>query len=54
MKPYGREKKLRFSVKLDVHPKKGYENWWESICRFVSRREMKQKIKNEIDSDLDE
>lgn len=45
MKPYGREKIVHhFKGKKDVHPypKHLFENWWETICKLVSRRTMKQ------------
>lgn len=50
MKPYGREKKLRGSGKwkVDVHPQKGYVNWWENMCDFLTRGRMKQILNKEI------
>ncbi len=54
MKPYGREKKLQGTGvwKQDVHPKKGYMNWWEDMCKFLSRGRMKQIWKKEIEDEL--
>ena len=54
MKPYGREKKLQGTGawKRDVHPKKGYVNWWENMCDFFSRSRMKQIWKKEINQEL--
>lgn len=52
MKPYGREKKIRFSSKRDCHPKKGYVNWWEKMCDVVSRTTMKLKWKKQIQNDI--
>lgn len=54
MKPYGREKKLQGSGawKIDVHPKKGYMNWWEDMIKLLSRSRMKQIYKNEIKEEL--
>jgi hypothetical protein len=52
MKPYGREKKIKhFSGKQDVHPKRGFMNWWEAMSTFLTRSSMKQKIKKEIDTE---
>ena len=51
MKPYGREKKVRFPHKTDCHPKKGFINWWEDIARFLSRSRMKQINKKELEDD---
>jgi len=54
MKPYGREKKLKGTGrwKEDVHPKKGYINWWETMCDFLSRGRMKQLWKKEVGDEL--
>ena len=52
MKPYGREKKVRLNLP-DCHPKKGWENWWEDMCSFLSRSTMKQKLKKEIDKEIE-
>ena len=52
MKPYGREKKVRFQSKTDCHPKKGFINWWEDIARFLSRSRMKQINKKELEDDI--
>jgi hypothetical protein len=54
MKPYGREKKLKGGKewKTDVHPKKGYINWWETMCDFLSRGRMKQIWIKGIDDEL--
>lgn len=54
MKPYGREKKVkaRGHWKVDNHPKKGYINWWEDICDFLSRSKMKQNWKKEVEQDI--
>ena len=54
MKPYGREKKLKGGKewKTDVHPKKGYINWWETMCDFLSRGRMKQLWKKEVGDEL--
>jgi len=50
MKPYGREKKIQGTGKwkTDVHPKRGYINWWENMCKFLTRSSMKQNWKREI------
>jgi len=53
MKPYGREKSVKGrSWKKDVHPPKGYINWWEDICDFLSRSAMKQQVKKEINKEI--
>lgn len=54
MKPYGREKKLQGSGawKKDVHPKKGYINWWEGMSDFLSRSRMKQNWKKDVNREL--
>ena len=54
MKPYGREKKLQGTGawKRDVHPKKGYMNWWEDMCDFFSRGRIKQEWKKEVNREL--
>jgi hypothetical protein len=50
MKPYGRETKLKGGKpwKVDNHPKKGFKNWWEDICKHLSRSRMKQLWKKDI------
>jgi hypothetical protein len=55
MKPYGREKKLQGTGawKRDVHPKKGYINWWEDMCSFLSRGRIKQNWKKEVKSEIE-
>lgn len=54
MKPYGREKKVKGGKpwKKDVHPPKGYVNWWEKMCDFLTRGRMKQISKKNIERDL--
>ena len=54
MKPYGREKNLKGgkSWKVDVHPKKGFINWWENMCDYLKRGSMKQLWKKEIDDEI--
>lgn len=49
MKPYGREKNLKGGKpwKTDVHPGKGYVNWWENMCKYLTRSRMKQLWKRE-------
>lgn len=50
MKPLGREKKIKgFNGKRDVHPRKGYVNWWEAeMNTIISRGSLKNQIKKEI------
>ncbi len=50
MKPYGREKKVRFPHKTDCHPPKGFINWWEDIARFLGRSRLKQLVKKELEN----
>lgn len=52
MKPYGLGSKIRFPYKKDCHPPKGWINWWEDIQSFVSRHEMKQNTKKEIEKEI--
>ena len=55
MKPYGRDKKIKGTGKWkqDVHPPKGYINWWENMCNFLSRSRMKQVWKKEIKEEIE-
>ena len=53
MKPEGRIK-VTFPAKKDVHPKKGWVNWWETIADLMSRKTRKQKINKEIENQLNE
>ena len=53
MKPYGREKKVTGQPwKKDYHPRKGYINWWEDICDFLSRSTMKHRNRKEIEKSM--
>lgn len=54
MKPYGREKNVKGGKpwKTDVHPKKGYVNWWENMCDFLTRGSLKQKWKKDVEQEL--
>lgn len=54
MKPYGREKNLQGTGawKRDVHPKKGYVNWWENMCDFLDRGRIKQIWKKEVNREI--
>lgn len=51
MQPEGR-KKVRFQSKKDVHPPKGFINWWEDMTCLIDRKTRKQKLKKEIDNEL--
>jgi hypothetical protein len=53
MKPYLREKKTQFPGKHDVHPLKGWMNWWEDFYNCISRRKAKQNLQREISEDSD-
>ena len=50
MKPDGR-KTVKFPKKRDVHPKKGWVNWWETIADCISRNTRKQKLRKEIEDE---
>lgn len=45
-------KHISFPSKRDVHPPKGFINWWENIGDFISRNTRKQKLKKEIKEEL--
>ena len=45
MKPMGR-RKVKFPCKRDVHPGKGWRNWWESM-HLPSKGSERQKQKRE-------
>ena len=53
MKPYGREKNIKGGSgwKIDWHPRKGRQNWWETMCDLLTRSRMKQDWKKEIDNE---
>lgn len=54
MQPLGR-KPTRFPSKTDIHPKKGFVNWWESeICtedKKSYRASEKKQILKELNSE---
>ena len=50
MKHEGR-KTVKFPEKRDVHPKKGWINWWEAIGDYISRNTRKQKLRKEIENE---
>lgn len=55
MKPYGRVKNVKGGTwKHDVHPPKGYINWWEDMCTYVSRSTLNQMVRKEIETELNE
>ena len=56
MKPYGRERNVKGGKpwKKDVHPPKGYINWWESMIDLLSRSSIKRKWKKEINQELND
>lgn len=51
MKPEGR-RTVKFPCKRDVHPKKGWVNWWETIGGHISRSIRKQKLRKEIEDEI--
>lgn len=53
MKPFGREKKIMLNIP-DYHPKKGWRNWWDDMCDYLSRSTMKQKLRKEIEEEINE
>ena len=44
-------KHISFPSKKDVHPKKGFINWWENIGDYISRNTRKQNLKKEIENE---
>jgi hypothetical protein len=55
MKPYGRIKKIKGRRwKRDVHPPRGWINWWENMCGYVSRSTLRKIWKQEINEEIDE
>ena len=55
MKPYGRIKKVKGrSWKRDVHPQSGYINWWENMCDFLTRGAIKQRVKKDINRQIND
>jgi hypothetical protein len=54
MTPYGRHKKVRFPSKTDCHPKKGYINWWETVCDVIPRKTMKRIWMRDLQKELQE
>jgi hypothetical protein len=54
MKPLGR-KHIKFPNKVDIHPGRGYVNWWESRWFYSDqdkrsdRRKTKIKLKGYVD-----
>lgn len=49
MKPEGR-KMTKFPGKRDVHPPKGFVNWWENIGDCISRNTRKQNLRKDIEN----
>ena len=57
MKPYGREKNITSGRvwKIDNHiHEKGYVNWWENMCDFLTRGSMKHIQKREINKEIND
>ena len=55
MKPFGREKKIRRNLPdHHPHPKHLIKMWWEDMCDYLDRSAMKQKLKREIQKELEE
>ncbi len=57
MKPYGRENKVTGgqSWKKDYHLHRNnrkIESWWEGMCDYLFRTEIKRRWKKEIDKEL--
>ena len=51
MKPYGRYKKVRYPGKTDCHPRKGYANWWEDMCKCLPRKTIKRIWMKEVEKE---
>ena len=55
MKPWQLGKKVsHFPGKRDVHPKKGWHNWWEDLGEWLSRRNIKQRLMKELKERLED
>lgn len=56
MKPLGQIKTVKgIPSKKDYHihiNNKKIENWWESICTYVSRNRLKQLFKKELNENI--
>ena len=56
MKPYGRIKTVSGSIcgKRDIHPrpKREWVNWWENVCSYLVRTEIKRRWKREIEREI--
>ena len=51
MKPMGR-RKVKFPCKRDVHPGKGWMNWWENMhlpSKGSARQKQKMQDRREVD-----
>lgn len=44
--------RLVFPAKRIFHPKKGWRNWWEDMCRMLPMCGIKQHWKREINEEL--
>jgi hypothetical protein len=52
MKAYGLKNKIRLNLP-DVHPQKGWINWWEAEWNKIkSKKTARQKAKTEINNQL--
>lgn len=61
MKPYGRTNETvkenpRWKKDYHLHDKNGrkLKNWWEEIIGYVSRGSIKQKIKKQIEQEIED
>ena len=51
MKPEGR-KVVKFPCKRDVHPQKGWINWWEGMADLMCRSTRKLRLRKEINEQI--
>ena len=51
MQPLGRKPK-RFPGKIDYHPRKGFENWWETEGCDANKTAEKRMARREIEDEL--
>jgi len=54
MKPLGDRKLGYYRGKRDIHPPKGWINWWETIITRGNKSFEKEKVRNEIKEQLEE
>lgn len=53
MKDFTMKGPVRFACKRDAHPRKGQMNWWEDMGYYKSKTAKRQKLKKDIERDLE-